>query len=105
GRRRARPKLLDERSSRATIECDRPISHSYVRGESVAQKLRPGGWKIARRFARPKSFLDKLWPFDFRPAEERVHDFDFAQPAEERQNHRLARQIRALPRQRVAPRL
>ena len=58
----------------------------------------PGG------FVSAKGFLHQLGSFQFRSAKQRVQQLDFREAAEERQNHRLNRQIIASGSERVAPR-
>ena len=68
------------------------------------EKARPSCLEIAWRICQAKSFLHQLGPLQLRPTEQHVHQFNFTEPAEERQNHRLNRQIITAGCERVAPR-
>ncbi len=101
-----RPKLRRLCKSRrgGCVKTGSSIAQWNVRRESIPKKTRPGRLKIARWRRRAKCFLHELGPFHFRHAEQHVHQFNFRQPAEERQDHGLDRQVGAVGCKRVTPR-
>ena len=86
------------------VEGRRFVAQLNVRSESVVQKFRPGRLEIPRRAALTKCFPNEFRSLEFRSAEKQMHHLDFRKSAEERENHRLHRKIRAIGSERVAPR-
>src|SRR5437899_13033187 len=68
------------------------------------KKARPRCLKISRRTGGTKSFFHELRSFRFWSTQQRAEQFDFRETAEERQDHRLDRQVLAPGCERVAPR-